>query len=126
MRYQGLISDMTVRPATDSDRTALFDLHRAVFHGHIEKIWGWGESCQRSNFAAEFAYAITSVIEVDGQTVGYFQVLDKDDRIHVQNIAVSHEFQAKGIGTQILKERQLKAAARHVSLLKWKSSHVRT
>ncbi|WP_414884343.1 GNAT family N-acetyltransferase [Pseudomonas sp. IT-P171] len=115
MRYQGLISDMTVRPATDSDRTALFDLHRAVFHGHIEKIWGWGESCQRSNFAAEFAYAITSVIEVDGQTVGYFQVLDKDDRIHVQNIAVSHEFQAKGIGTQILNGRQLKAAARHVS-----------
>jgi hypothetical protein len=79
MRYQGLISDMTVRPATDSDRTALFDLHRAVFHGHIEKIWGWGESWQRSNFAAEFAYATTSVIEVDGQTVGYFQVLDKDD-----------------------------------------------
>ena len=64
--------------------------------------------------------------EVDGQTVGYFQVLDKDDRIHVQNIAGSHEFQAKGIGTQILKECQLKAAARHVSLLKWKSSHVQT
>ncbi|WP_081743955.1 N-acetyltransferase [Pseudomonas sp. URMO17WK12:I12] len=36
--------------------------------------------------------------------------------IHVQNIAVSHEFQGKGIGTQTLKKLQLKAAARHVPL----------
>jgi ribosomal protein S18 acetylase RimI-like enzyme len=109
-------ASMTVRPATDCDRAALFDLHRAVFLGHIEKIWGWNESWQRSNFAAEFACAATSVIEADGQIVGYVQILDKEDRIYVQNIAVSQEFQGKGIGTRILKKLQLSAAARNVPL----------
>jgi ribosomal protein S18 acetylase RimI-like enzyme len=107
---------MNLRPATDTDRSALFNLHRAVFHDHIEKIWGWDERWRRDNFAAEFACATTSVIAVDGQTVGYIQVLDKEDRIHVQNIAVARAFQGKGIGSRLLKELQLKAAARHVPL----------
>ena len=107
---------MTVRPATDSDQPTLFDLHRAVFHGHIEKIWGWDENWQRDNFAAEFAGAATSVIEQNGRIVGYVQILDKEDRIHVQNIAISPEYQGKGIGSRILKNLQLQAAARQVPL----------
>lgn len=65
---------MKVRPATDSDRAALFDLHRAAFHALIEETWGWDEGWQRSNFAAEFARTTTSVLEADGQIVGYLQV----------------------------------------------------
>jgi len=105
---------MTLRHATDSDRAALFDLHRTVFQSHFEKIWGWNESWQLSNFAAEFACAATSVIEADGQIVGYVQILDQEDRIYVPNIAVSQEFQGKGIGTRTLKKLQLNAAARNV------------
>lgn len=107
---------MTVRPATDSDLTALFDLHRAVFREHIEKIWGWDESWQRANFAAEFACTATSVFEHGGRIIGYVQILDKEDRIHVQNIAISHEYQGKGVGSRILKKLQLQAAARQVPL----------
>lgn len=107
---------MNVRPATDSDQAALFDVHRAAFQGHIEKIWGWDESWQLSNFAAEFARAATSVIETNGQIIGYVQILDEDDRIYVQNIAILRESQGNGIGTQILKELQLAAAARKVPL----------
>ncbi len=68
---------MTLRPATDGDQTTLFDLHRAVFREHIEKIWGWDEKWQRANFTAEFACAATSIIEQDGRIVGYVQILDK-------------------------------------------------
>ncbi|MNJ59646.1 ribosomal-protein-alanine N-acetyltransferase [compost metagenome] len=107
---------MNLRPATDSDQAALFDLHRAVFHGHIEKIWGWDERWQLSNFAAEFARAATSVIETNGQIIGYVQILVEEDRIYLQNIAVSREFQGKGMGSHILKELQLDASARKVPL----------
>jgi ribosomal protein S18 acetylase RimI-like enzyme len=44
------------------------------------------------------------------------QILEKEDRIHVQNIAISPEYQGKGIGSQILKNLQLKAATRKVPL----------
>lgn len=107
---------MTARPATDSDLTALFDLHRAVFREHIEKIWGWDESWQRANFAVEFACTATSVFEQGGRIIGYVQILEKEDRIHVKNIAISHEYQGKGIGSRILKKLQLQAAARQVPL----------
>jgi len=107
---------MTLRPATDGDQTTLFDLHRAVFREHIEKIWGWDEKWQRANFTAEFACAATSVIEQDGRIVGYVQILDKEDRIQVQNIAISQAYQGKGIGSRMLRNLQLEAAARKVPL----------
>ena len=107
---------MTLRPATDTDQTALFNLHRTVFQTHIEKIWGWDECWQRANFAAELASTTTSVIEEDGRMAGYLQILDEADRIYVQNIAISPEFQGKGIGSRILKGLQRQAAARQVPL----------
>lgn len=107
---------MTIRPANDNDQVTLFDLHRAVFHSHIEQLWGWDENWQLSNFAAEFARTTTSVIDADGRIVGYVQILDSENRIYVQNIAISQERQGKGIGTQILKGLQLDAAARKVPL----------
>ncbi|CAK9890016.1 MULTISPECIES: GNAT family N-acetyltransferase [Pseudomonas] len=107
---------MKVRPATDSDRAALFDLHRAAFHALIEETWGWDEGWQRSNFAAEFARTTTSVLEADGQIVGYLQVLDEEDRIYVQNIAIAAAFQGEGIGTHLLEELKLNAARRKVPL----------
>ncbi|WWL46146.1 N-acetyltransferase [Pseudomonas parakoreensis] len=40
----------------------------------------------------------------------------QEDRIHVQNIAISQAYQGKGIGSRILRNLQLQAAARKVPL----------
>lgn len=107
---------MNLRPADHSDLPTLFAIHRSVFRAHIEQLWGWDEAWQRQNFAAECAAAITSVVEVDGQTIGYLQVLEQDSHLYVQNIALSADHQGQGIGSQLLKDLQSQAAARRLPL----------
>lgn len=94
----------------------MFEVHRSVFRSHIEQLWGWNEVWQRENFASEFASAATSILEEDGRIAGYIQIRDERDRIYVQNIAISEEFQGRGIGTRLLKGLQSNAAIRKVPL----------
>lgn len=107
---------MNLRPADHSDLPTLFAIHRSVFRAHIEQLWGWDDAWQRQNFAAECAAAVTSVVEVGGQTIGYLQVAEQHSHIHVQNIALSADHQGQGIGSQLLRELQSQAAARHLPL----------
>ncbi len=107
---------MNLSPAKEDDRKVLFEVHREVFGPHIEQIWGWDEEWQRTNFAAEFNSTDTSVIEVDGSVAGYFQVRDEPDRIFLQNIALSSEFQGKGVGAELVEQLQQRAATRGVAL----------
>ncbi len=107
---------MNLRPADHSDLPTLFAIHRSVFRAHIEQLWGWDEAWQRQNFAAECAAAITSVVEVGGQTIGYLQVLEQDSHLYVQNIALSADHQGQGIGSQLLRDLQSQAAARRLPL----------
>ena len=105
---------MNLRSIKADEFSILFEIHRCVFHSHIEKIWGWDERWQRENFAAECAAAATSVIEVDGRIAGYIQLRESESEIYVQNIAISPAFQGKGIGSQLLGNLQSKAQARMV------------
>lgn len=107
---------MNLRPADHSDLPTLFAIHRSVFRAHIKQLWGWDEAWQRQNFAAECAAAITSVVEVGGQTIGYLQVLEQDSHLYVQNIALSADHQGQGIGSQLLRDLQSQAAARRLPL----------
>ncbi|WP_273808377.1 MULTISPECIES: GNAT family N-acetyltransferase [unclassified Pseudomonas] len=108
---------MNVRQATTGDQPALFDIHRSVFRCHIEKLWGWNEAWQRQNFSSECENADTSVVEEDGVIAGYTQVLDEDDQVYIQNIALSEAFQGRGIGTELLRQLQSHASARKVPLM---------
>jgi ribosomal protein S18 acetylase RimI-like enzyme len=107
---------MNLRPAEDDEEGELFEIHRAVFRSHIEQLWGWDETWQRSNFAAERASSTTSAIWLDALIIGYLQLRDEGTRIYVRNIALLPDFQGRGIGTRLMKELQTKAAARGIPL----------
>ncbi|WP_205622378.1 GNAT family N-acetyltransferase [Xanthomonas arboricola] len=108
---------MNLRIATAGDQPLLFEIHRSVFRNHIEQIWGWDEVWQRKNFASELAITATSIIEYEGCIAGYIQVIDDNEQIYIQNIAISKDFQGKRIGTQLLKGLQADAAVRSVPLV---------
>lgn len=107
---------MDVRLATLEDEPALFELHRTAFKEHIERIWGWDEKWQRANFVRECASAMTSVVRLNGRTVGYLQVRHDPHRVYLQNIALHPEFQNKGMGTTLLNEVKAAAMVRKVPL----------
>lgn len=107
---------MKLRPANTDDLVPMFDIHRSVFRSHIDELWGWNEDWQRGNFASECAAADTSVVEIDGDIAGYIQILEREDEIYVQNIAISADAQGKGIGTMLLKSLQSRAETLKVPL----------
>ena len=105
---------MDVRLATLKDEPDLFELHRTAFREHIERIWGWDEDWQRANFVREWASSVTSVVRLNGRTVGYLQVRNESDRVYLQNIALHPDFQNKGMGTELLNEVKAAATARQL------------
>ncbi len=107
---------MKIRPANTTDLAPMFGIHRSVFRSHIDALWGWDEDWQRGNFAAECAAAETSVVEINGVISGYIQLLEREDQIYLQNIAIAADAQGKGIGTMLLKSLQARADARKVPL----------
>ena len=56
------------------------------------------------------------MIEIEGKVAGYLQLLDEENRMYVQNLAVSPTFQGQGIGTQLLKDLQLRAKNQNMSV----------
>lgn len=107
---------MDVRCATGGDEEALFELHRTAFQAHIERIWGWDEKWQRSNFSREFASSTTSVVQLDGHPIGFVQVRYDPHRVYLLNIALHPDFQRMGIGTRLLQDLKAEASARRVPL----------
>ncbi|RFA26621.1 hypothetical protein CAI21_16495 [Alkalilimnicola ehrlichii] len=107
---------MNIRPIGDGEEGILFEIHRAVFYSHIEQIWGWDEDWQKANFAREIESSATSVVIIDGLIVGYVQVCEDDRGIYLQNIALSGDYQRKGIGTRLIQQLQKKAAVSGVPL----------
>jgi ribosomal protein S18 acetylase RimI-like enzyme len=107
---------MDARLAAASDEAELFEIHRAVFQGHVEQIWGWDEGWQRANFAREMASSTTLVVRIDASLAGDLQFREEDDRLFVHNVALLPDCQNRGIGTELIRVLQAKAANRGIPL----------
>ena len=105
-----------LRTAAPEDLASLFELHRMVFRSHIEKIWGWSEEWQRTNFNRLFESSVTEVVEVAGCTVGYMQTEREAQRLYLRNIALHPGVQGLGIGTFLIRQLQQESKERGVPL----------
>lgn len=108
--------DFDIRPAVPEDLDSLFELHCGVFRPHIEKIWGWDDEWQRSQFRRDFGSTVTEVVQVAGRTVGYVQTVSRPELLYLQTIALHPDFQGQGIGTRLVKRLQREAADRRVAV----------
>ena len=102
---------MKLRPATLSDEKALFALHEEVFREHIERIWGWDDEWQITNFQKEWGMVITEVIEDGEEVSGYLQIRQELEHLYVLNIALSCQHQNQGFGTQVIEILKKRAEA---------------
>jgi ribosomal protein S18 acetylase RimI-like enzyme len=103
--------DLTTRPATEEGLPVLFDLHRAVFRAHIEKIWGWDEVWQQRRFREECAESETAVVWFAGRIAGYIQIVLEAERLMLRNVAIHPDVQGQGIGAALVEEMMDRATA---------------
>ncbi|UAW97810.1 GNAT family N-acetyltransferase [Halopseudomonas nanhaiensis] len=107
---------LVIRPVRNDEAADLFEIHRAVFRSHIDQLWGWDEQWQKANFSRELESSITSTVSVDDRVIGYLQCCEEGDRIYIRNIALSAQYQCRGIGALLIKDVQKRAAASGISV----------
>ena len=107
----------TLRPATESDLDALYELHRQAMGGYITETWGpWNEAVQRPFFQARLERGLLQVVEVGRALAGILELDDRFSPARVENIELAPDFQNRGIGTALLRDVMDSAAGRGVEV----------
>lgn len=99
--------DYKIRFAASDDHNLIYALKVESVRPYVEKIWGWDEDYQRSDFDSDFA-AIKQfhVIEVGGKFAGFVQYDTEGSYFEVAEIHLLPEYRGKGIGSDILRYLQ--------------------
>ncbi len=105
---------VTLRPASAADHTPLFELHKSIFRPQVEQLWGWDERRQQQQFKQGLDGSHTSVIELDGRTVGYLQTFTAADELRLRNLALLPEVQGRGFGSTLVRQVQQHAAGKGI------------
>lgn len=79
-------------------RSVYFETMRWI----IERLFGWDERREESNFAQFFKLDEVRIITADGQDVGWIQEQIEDTTINLGSFYVTPAMQRLGIGTHVL------------------------
>ena len=99
--------DYKIRFATPDDHDLIYTLKAESVRPYVEKIWGWDEDYQRTDFDSDFgAIKQFNVIEVDGKFAGFVRYYAEGLYFEVVEIHLMPEFRGNGIGSDILRYLQ--------------------
>jgi ribosomal protein S18 acetylase RimI-like enzyme len=96
------LKTIATRPARDSDKAIIWQLYEEALRHHIETIWGWDDTWQRTYFDKAYAGLSTQVVEVDGGFAGYLQVDPGPDEDYLSMLVLLPAFRTMGIGARLL------------------------
>jgi len=103
------MENIILKKYTDDYYDFVYKVKKNAYKEYVEQCWGsWNEIIQRKYFE-EFinTYRNTSyIIEFNGEDIGFFNDSELEDGSYeIGNICIKPEFQGKGIGSQILKNK---------------------
>ena len=103
----------TLRAITDTDDDFLWRLNEETLRDHIEQIWGWDEETQRAHFQERLRReSEKQLILIDDERVGYLELSERDETLHIINIQISSHHQGKGLGDQVMRDLLKRASSR--------------
>lgn len=83
---------------------------------YIAATWGWNEAWQLEHFRTSFRPEARSVIDLQGETIGFVDILERADCIYLENIEIAPQCQSRGIGTRIIHKLIERAQLKRLSL----------
>ena len=93
---------IALRTACSEDFIFARDLYFETMRAMIERLFGWDQTCEESNFAGFFKVEEVKIIIADGQDVGWVQEQIEDRTINLGSFYVMPAMQGRGIGTKVL------------------------
>ena len=98
-----------LEPYTDEYYEFVYEIKKNAYKKYVESCWGeWNENDQREYFKKFIDTYKNSayIIKVENQNIGFYNDEELDDGAYeVGNICIKPEYQGRGIGTQILKDK---------------------
>jgi len=94
----------SLRAATDADLEAMMRIGPQGLRPHVEALQGWDEAEHEAGFRRHFVPAQISIVELAGDAVGYFKLLELDDHCFLEGIYLAAEARGRGLGTRILED----------------------
>src|SRR6187551_2009676 len=95
---------MNIRPATPADTRFLKELHRGAYLDVIVRQFGyWDDDAQDYWFRKGLTEASFSIVEENGEPVGAIALQDSPERLYLAELQILPEWQARGLGTALLR-----------------------
>ncbi|MFX1515764.1 MAG: GNAT family N-acetyltransferase [Promethearchaeota archaeon] len=92
------------RPATLDDSEFLYNLKKRTLKEYITQIWGWDEKDQHNYHKENFNPEKFSIIQLNGEDIGCMSIEEHPNKIRLNMIEISPEYQNKGIGSKLIRD----------------------
>ena len=92
------------RPSNKDDSLWLWDTYKSLLKETIVKQWGWDESFQYNGFHSNFDLEKYQIVEINGQRVAAYYLVENNDSLHIKMLLVIASHQRLGIGSGIIKK----------------------
>jgi RimJ/RimL family protein N-acetyltransferase len=93
-----------LRPATSDDSDFLFNLKKQTLKQYITQIWGWDEKDQLIYHKRNFEPEKYHIIQLKGVDIGCISLEEQPNKIILNIIEISPEYQNKGIGSKLIRD----------------------
>lgn len=92
-----------VRPAEIGDADALYIIHRSAMREYVDRIWGWNDEWQKSEFLKNFDSLNNRFVicNVDGP-IGFMCLKSEPDTIFIKTVELAVDYQGCGIASALL------------------------
>ncbi len=123
-----MVDTIKLVPYTDDNYEFVYEVKKNAYKKYVEKCWGaWIEEDQR-NYFVKFITTVkpNAFIIMNGdQKIGFYngEVLENGN-YEIGNICIIPEYQGKGIGTKLLKEKLEENKDRDVEIQYFKQNPV--
>lgn len=101
--------EISFQPVGEEDYDFLWRLHRKEFKHYVDEIWGWDEAWQANYFRERFDRQGQRLILYRGKRIGTVKVIEQESQVFLAYIAITSEYQRRGIGSAVLQDEMERA-----------------
>lgn len=100
----------------ESDREAGFALYAQSLKPFVDQTFGWNQAFQQQRFAEQYPTDSLCWIQAGAQRLGLLCDKTQPEELHLHLLLLYPEFQAQGLGQQIMQGLQQQAQAQNLPL----------
>ena len=120
--------EYSLRPYNDSDYNFIYQTKKNAYKEYVIANYGeWNEDIQRQYFSdfIDKSKQNIKIITIKDKAIGFYQDKNlKNGDYEIVNICIIPEYQGKGIGTQILKDKITEHADQNIKIQYFKQNPV--